>query len=267
MSIRTCHVQASGAIELLFYGELGESERRMVERHLTACADCRSALDELGLIRAALAARPDVDGPPGGDWSGFMSRLDLAIRQAEAPAGAPSVTRQGAAQSQASRPHVPLLAMAALIALVTLSVVALVRWRGQETTDTGIASIGLADPEPTIAAGVPSRDAFAALSEQHLERSKLVVLKLANEDDTGGDLTYERRLASTLLSDTRLYRLTAEERGMTSLARVMGDLELVLLQTSMSEGLDAGGVEQIQRLIHKRDLVTRMNAMVLAGGM
>jgi hypothetical protein len=106
------------------------------------------------------------------------------------------------------------------------------------------------------------------LSEQHLERSKLVVLKLANRDTDGDeDLAYERRLASTLLSDTRLYRLTAEERGLTALARVMSDLELVLLQTSMSEQLDADTVQQIQRLIHKRDLVTKMNAVVMAGGM
>jgi hypothetical protein len=108
--------------------------------------------------------------------------------------------------------------------------------------------------------------AFAAVSEQHLARSKLVVLKLAN-GDRGDDLAYERRLASSLLDDTRLYRLTAEQRGMSSLARVMEDLELVLLQTSMSESLDEDTVTQIQRLIRKRDLVTKMNAVARMGGM
>ena len=38
-----------------------------------------------------------------------------------------------------------------------------------------------------------------------------------------------------MLSDTRLYRLAAEDRGMKDLARVMGDLETVLLQTSLSD--------------------------------
>ena len=58
---------------------------------------------------------------------------------------------------------------------------------------------------------------------------------------------------ASLLSDTRLYRLAAEERGMQSLAGVMRDLELVLLQTSMSEQTDAASLEQLQRLIRRRD--------------
>ena len=73
---------------------------------------------------------------------------------------------------------------------------------------------------------------------------------------------YERQLASTLLSDTRLYRLAAEERGLKSVARVMGDLELVLLQTSMSSNPEPATLQQIQRLIHKRDLVTKMDVVV-----
>ena len=86
--------------------------------------------------------------------------------------------------------------------------------------------------------GSAARTAFTRLSEQHFERSKLVVLgsrtriRAARSRPTG---QYERQLASSLLTDTRLYRLAAEERGMTSLASVMADLELVLLQTSMAQ--------------------------------
>ena len=48
-------------------------------------------------------------------------------------------------------------------------------------------------------------------------------------------------LASDLLNDTRLYRLAAEERGMKQIAGVMGDLELVLLQTSLADVARPGG--------------------------
>jgi hypothetical protein len=263
----TCHVQASGAIELLFYGELGASERASVEQHLARCAECRSALGELAVIRSALASRPDVDAPPDGDWSGFMTRLDLAVRRVDGRVDAPRTLHPVSVRGV--RRLVPLAAMAALLALVTLTVVSLVTWRSRYPPGTDATTGSVASDDTTVAGAVPTPDAaFVALSEQHLERSKLVVLKLANRDTDGdGDLAYERRLASTLLSDTRLYRLTAEERGLTALARVMSDLELVLLQTSMSEQLDADTVQQIQRLIHKRDLVTKMNAVVMAGGM
>ena len=52
---------------------------------------------------------------------------------------------------------------------------------------------------------------------------------------------------------------------MKSLAGVMGDLELVLLQTSLADAPDAAALEQIQRLIHKRDLVTKMEVAATTG--
>jgi hypothetical protein len=103
--------------------------------------------------------------------------------------------------------------------------------------------------------------AFATLSEQHFERSKLVVLGIASKDPRQArseDWEYERQLASSLLSDTRLYRIAAEERGLKRIADVMGDLELVLLQASHGTPSDPADLEQIQRLIDKRDLVTKM---------
>jgi hypothetical protein len=116
----------------------------------------------------------------------------------------------------------------------------------------------------SVAAGqdLSADAAFASLSEQHFERSKLVVLGLANKDprqSSAADWAYERQLASTLLSDTRLYRLAAEARGLRSVARVMGDLELVLLQTALSSDPEPATLDQIQRLIRKRNLVTKMN--------
>src|SRR5690606_39023008 len=75
----TCLVQVSGTIELYFYGELDPRARTDTARHLTTCPECRQALEELEVIRAALAARPDVSAPPGGEWDGFMARLDRAV--------------------------------------------------------------------------------------------------------------------------------------------------------------------------------------------
>ena len=82
---------------------------------------------------------------------------------------------------------------------------------------------------------------------------------------SGADWAYERKLASTLLSDTRLYRMAAEERGMTAVAGVMRDLELVLLQASLSDETDAATLAQIQRLIRKRDLLEKMNVVTTRG--
>jgi hypothetical protein len=261
-----CDLQALGTIELYFYDELEASERADVERHLRSCEECRRALEELTMIRVALAARPSVGAPPGDDWSGFMVRLDEAIR--------PERRARNVAQMATVRAVRPAFrvatyaAVAALVTLVTLSVVYFTRSpRRSDVRTSPVVERVLPVLDPSSvqpAAGPTPEAAFAALSEQHFERSKLVVIGLASKDASqanDADWAYERQLATSLLSDTRLYRFAAEERGMRTLARVMADLEMVLLQTSLSEKPDAESLGQIQRLIRKRDLVTKMDVV------
>jgi hypothetical protein len=265
----TCRVQGSAAIELYFYDELTAAERASVEQHFTACAECRRALDELAVIRTALDARPAVTAPAGGDWSGFMRRLDAALRAQGMPQS-PGASRRVVAFG--SRRFAAALAMAALIVFVTMTVLLVMRNRSApiETQPSPAPAAAAARVPPAAQApGVAGADAaLAQISEQHLERSKLVVLGLATKnpsDSTGSSWDYERTLASSLLSDTRLYRQTAEERGMQPLADVLRDLELVLLQTSMSETPDAESLAQLQRLIRRRDLITKMDVVATAG--
>jgi hypothetical protein len=253
----SCHVQAGGTIELYFYGELPLAGRAEVVAHLAQCAECRAALEDLSVIRAALAVRPDVATPPGGDWSGFMRRLDARLVQEaslvqEPPARVVSIAWR--------RRVTPYLAAAAVLALVTISAVLVVKPLVAPEPVTPIAQ-----NEPAVAPvvraihrGIDADPALAALSNQHFERSKLVVLGLATKDAQQADWGYERELAASLLIDTRLYRVAAEERGMQSLAGVMRDLEMVLLQASMSEQRDPASLEQLQRLIRRRDLITKM---------
>ena len=95
-----------------------------------------------------------------------------------------------------------------------------------------------------------------------------MVLGLATKDPqmrTAADWAYERELASSLLNDTRLYRLAAEDRGLTSLAAVMNDLELVLLQTSFTDDKDPSSLPQLQRLIRRRDLIEKMDVVTTTG--
>jgi hypothetical protein len=254
----TCHVQASAAIELYFYGELTGAQREAVELHLADCAECRHALEELSLIRTALASQPDVSSPPNG-WSGFMVRLQDAVEAETAHQRIASLPRPGAATSRGRLAGA--LAMAALVTLVTVTVLVVMRDRAQAPggQPTNVAEAPAASP---AAAEVPSSDdALSQVSGQHFERSKLVVLGLATKDpadSASADWNYERSLAASLLDDTRIYRQAAEGRGMRSLAGVLKDLEIVLLQTSMSEEPDAEALAQLQRLIRRRDLISKM---------
>jgi hypothetical protein len=258
-----CELQTAGTIDLYFYGELPIADRAAVQAHISGCAECRQALEDLSVIRAALARRPDVATPPGGDWSGFMMRLNTAIaaepggeRKGDAPA------RRGHLES--ARPRlVPYFAVAAAFTLVTIGVVALRHQTSPTKTTVENLTAPAPEPRPDVqpASLTSSPDpGLIAVSGQHFERSKLVVLGLATKTGQQDDWAFERGLATTLLSDTRLYRLAAEERGMRSLADTMGDLELVLLQASMSSEPTEASLQQLQRLIRRRDLLTKMDA-------
>ena len=75
----TCERSSSGVLDLYFYDELAPEEREATSTHVASCAQCREALDDLALISQALASRPAIASPPGGDWTGFMARLDAAV--------------------------------------------------------------------------------------------------------------------------------------------------------------------------------------------
>ena len=267
-----CDLFDSPDIELYFYNELDAGERRRVDAHLRGCAVCRQRLDDLRAIRRALASRPVVDAPPAGDWSGFMRRLDAAIAADTTAPGAASVSPGVATPRRGWAPFAratrakglrPALAFAAMLALVTIGVAIAARYRATPAPVIESASQTPAQtPVPQLKAD-PDRSLKVGTAE-HLERSKLVVLGLATRDPqhtTAADWQYERQLAGNLLTDTRLYRLQAQDRGMKDVARVMRDLETVLIEASMADKPDRDTLERVQRLITKRDLVVKMQVV------
>jgi hypothetical protein len=255
-------------VDLYFYGELDRSDRARVEAHLRSCDACRQRLDDLHAIRQALADRPAVDAPPTGDWSGFMRRLESACAAAEPSASSPDSAADSSTHSaySAARPSGArtsaraVAAVAAMLTIAALGVYSAARVRERAPAPRQVAKVedvARPAPRPAAAAADPLREATA----EHLERSKLVVLGLTALDPRqtrAADWQYERQLAGTLLDDTRLYRQAAQQRGMTDVARVMRDLETVLIETSMSDSTDREALARVQRLIAKRDLVVKM---------
>jgi hypothetical protein len=147
--------------------------------------------------------------------------------------------------------------MAAMLAIVALGIYIAAHRRPAPAPPQQTAAVTDV-PHAAPAARDPS---LREVTAEHLERSKLVVLGLSALDPKvshAADWQYERRLAGTLLDDTRLYREMAQERGLNDVAHVMRDLETVLIETSMSDASDRDALARVQRLIAKRDLVVKM---------
>jgi len=257
--VNACELFDSPLVELYFYDELDRGDRLRVETHLGVCADCRQRLDDLRAIREALAAVPRTDAPPAGDWSGFMRRLDAACGVAAERVRTP---RASGFRLRASG----VLAMAAMLAVMAIGIYMAARVRGTVTTPA-TTQTQVADRAPAAAAKAPDR-ALIEQSQEHFERSKLVVLDLATRDarqTKPDDWEYERELAGTLLPDTRLFRIAAQNRGLEDVAGTLGDLETVLLEASLSDARDPDALARVQRLIRRRDLLVKMQAAHTAG--
>jgi putative zinc finger protein len=250
--VSTCAVLEPGDLELHFYGELDEASEARVVAHLRACAACRRELDDLHAISSALGTAAPVDAPQNGDWSSFMARLDGQVHHARA------------VRTFRGRGALHLWAIAATFLLIAIGGYLAARTGVLVRHDRPIAQAGQTSQSPPVVA-ISADTALREVAAEHIERSKVVVLGLAMRDPRAqpDDWEYERRLAGSLLSDTRLYRRAAQQKGMNDVAHVLGDLETVLLEASLSDNTDRGALERVQRLISKRDLVVKMQ--VVAG--
>jgi hypothetical protein len=94
----------------------------------------------------------------------------------------------------------------------------------------------------------------------HLERSQMVLVELANAQTQGElDISAERQSADELLASNRLYRQTAVQLGQTNVAGVLDELERVLVE--VARGPSQVSMEQlaeIQQRIEAQGILFKM---------
>jgi len=76
------HEQAIERLDDYASGELPDIERRLMERHLEGCGECRAEAEAIRALLAEVAALPTAVAPPADLWQGIAGRLEP--REAEA---------------------------------------------------------------------------------------------------------------------------------------------------------------------------------------
>jgi len=215
---------------LLHYGEAGDAAA--AEAHLVDCAECRRRREEL---QAVLAAADPLPVPERGADYGAEVWRRLAPRLALRPVAAPSRLRRWA----------PPLALAASLLLAFL----LGRhWPARQSE--------------TASAPVRERILLVAVGE-HLERSQMVLVEIANADPkAAADIAPARRQARELVEENRLYRVTAQRSGEPGVADVLDDLERVLLEIAHSpDTLPATQLKALQKRIEAQGLLFKVRVI------
>jgi hypothetical protein len=197
---------------LHYYGE--ESDALLSEQHLEECSGCRELYGSLQRVLNVVDALPVPECNPeyGAEvWRRIQHRVP--VRRRWFPA-LPLLEWRWAAASAA---------MAALLVGAFLAGRHYPQLYPQMAKRPNAPITAVSDPQ----AG--ERVLLVAVGD-YLERSQMVLIELANADPKGKlDISSEQERAAGLVSESRLYRQTAEHTGNKAVSNVLEELDRVLL--------------------------------------
>jgi len=214
---------------LYYYGEAGPDG---VEDHLGRCESCRGSYQALQRVLNSVDSFPVPERP-----AEYEAQVWRALEG--------KVAR---GRSRAWFAWKPLLAAATMAALVAGAFFAGHRWQRRDAR-------AAADPQ------VRERVLLVAVGD-HLERSQMVLLELANAGapKSGAlDISYEQRAAEDLIESNRLYRATAASAGDVATTSLLDDLERVLLEIAHSPSSVSGKqLEALRKEIEDRGILVKV---------
>jgi anti-sigma factor RsiW len=228
--------------ELIAYREGIVEQRAIISEHLAACEECRSELERIEAVLAALDTLPVPD--PGTDY-GRRVWQEIAPRLAEKPG------RWWQVWFEPRR----LSAAGAVVALIVAAFVA------GRITKRGNTGDDIANKEQ-----VRERILVVAVGE-HLGHSERMLVELSNAAPNNPaqkevNISAEQRRAEDLLQENRLYRQTALQEGDAGLASVLDELERVLLDVAHSpDEVTPAQLEAIQKKIEARGILFKVRVV------
>jgi hypothetical protein len=222
---------------LRLYDESTPAEARRIDAHVAICATCRESWGELvetlKLVDTADAPEP---GPA-------FERLVWARVQQALPAPA--------ASRWSPRQWMPAFGLAAA---VIVAVAIGYEWNGGER---------LAPVSPDAAAAAARERVLLTALDGHFEQAEMLLVELMNAPEAGADqMAFRRATADDLVASGRLYRATAEDTGDVQFARMLDDLESVLIDLARSpETADQHEMESLRTRIGDEDLLFKVRAV------
>ncbi len=230
---------------LHYYGEEGDT--LTAERHLDDCQECREIYSSLQRVLNVVDSLPVPErGPEYGaevwrrvapaiparrKWLGLWSPMPRSFEWRWAAAAA---------------------AMACLLAVAFYT-----GRRYPQVSPSRTAPVtAAADPQ------VGERVLLVAVGN-YLERSQMVLIELANADPKGKlDISNEQERAADLVSESRLYRQTAEHTGNAAVAGTLDEIDRVLLDIARGPSeVSRGELESLRQRLSAEGILFKIRVL------
>jgi len=148
------HEQAIERLDDYVSGELPDIERRLLERHLEGCGECRAEVEAIRALLADVAKLPTAIAPPADLWQGIAGRLEPRAAEAEPEREDDKVIPLAPRRKKFEPPRWALQAAAAVALMVGSSLVT-ARYVRQQQAAGPVATL------PAASAATPSQGTAA----------------------------------------------------------------------------------------------------------
>ena len=228
--------------ELIGYRDGDQKNREEIAMHLKECGECRSEMERIEAVFAALDAMPIPD--PGEDYGERVWR-QIADRLPE--------KRANFWQEWFS--WRPLAVAGAMAALIVLAFVIGVRKGRHEVVGEVIDAGKVRERVLVVAVG------------DHLGRSEMMLMELENAQPAESgqkviNISTTQRRAEDLVEENRLYRQTALKEGDRAMASTLDELERVLLDIANSpDEVTPAQFEALRKRIEARGILFKVRVV------
>jgi hypothetical protein len=222
------------------YGEIERADQARVDVHLASCVECQGAKEKIARVMAMVDTAAPVEAPDG------FERIAWARLEPKLDAGRDGLRRFF---------WFPQWALAGGVAALVIAAFVAGRFSGGGAVVTPPAMVVAADVEP-------ERVLNAAVGD-HLDRTQMMLVELANaETDHGDVLAGEQARAADLVAANRLMRQSALQSGDAAIVDILEDLERVLLEVANAPaGASSNELTDLQSQITAQDLLFRLRVI------
>jgi len=242
------------------FGDLSAADEQKLQAHLADCAKCRAALTEMQEVLSAVGAPRQPEMPEHfweGYWHRLVARMEKDERAAPEPAFAPLRLWKWLRAKWHEQPlFIPVARTAGILALLFAGVLVGHYWWPQPETPQITSS-----PPPQV-------QPVQARAEQWLERSKILLIGVVNEDFSDpaqADFSQQRQISRNLVTEARTLRREISPAANGQLLQLMSQLELILLQIANLEAEhDLSAVELVRDGIARDGLLLKINIAEMA---
>jgi anti-sigma factor RsiW len=221
------------------YGEVERADQARVDTHLASCTECQTAKEKIARVMAMVDTAAPVQAPDG------FERIAWARLEPKLDANDSSLRRFF---------WFPQWALAGGVAALLVAAF----WAGR------ISNIDPASSAPAVAvAEVEPGSVLQATVGDHLDRTQMMLVELANADTDGADvLAGEQERAVDLVAANRLIRQSAMQSGDAQIVDILEDLERVLQEIANAPAtVTSNDLTDLQSRITREDLLFRLRVI------